>query len=262
MVQKCPAAVVLALAAAILAPRPAGAADLVAITDRGEFLQFTAGDPRETMRRDLQGAGLPLVGIDVRPADGRLYGVDRAGGIYRIDWATAVATFTARLSVPLAPAASYVVDFDPVADRLHIVGADGQNLRADVATGAAAAGGTIRAAEGGPPPRIVAGAYASPAPGAAAAPFFVIDAANGIYARLDAGDDGRIRPVSQSPGYRVDGADIGSDGTRDQGYAVMNNILHVFDVATGASSAVQAIGTGATGRTGRIIDIAVLPPRR
>ena len=57
-----------AIVALIAAVLPAAAADLVAITDRGEFLQFSSDNPRETIRRDLQGAGVPMVGIDVRPA--------------------------------------------------------------------------------------------------------------------------------------------------------------------------------------------------
>lgn len=252
--------VVLALAgAAILPIRPAGTADLVAITDRSEILYFSDANPRETIRRELQGAGLPIVGIDVRPADGRLYGIDRAGGIYLIDTATAVAAFRARLSVPLAPADRYLVDFDPVADRLHVIGADGQNLRVDVDTGAATAGARITGA--GAPPRIAAGAYTNPVRGATTTRLLVIDSANGVYARLGPGDDGVLQPVTLSPGLTADGADIGSDGTRDRGHSVLNNILHAFDVATGAAAAVQAIGTGATGRTGRIIDLAVLPTR-
>ncbi|BBK33655.1 lipoprotein [Allostella humosa] len=228
------------------------AADLVVITDRGEFLQFSDADPRITVRRDVQGSGLPLVGIDVRPADGRLYGLDRGGGIHVIDSGTAVATFRARLSVDLAPAAHYVVDFDPVDDRLRIVGAGGQNLSADVETGAA----VVHAAA---PPGITAGAHATPGAGEAQPRFFVFDRARDTYGRLDPVADGVLRPVVQAPGIAPDAADIGQDGGRPKGWSVINNILHFFDVETGAASAVQAIGTGATGRAGRIIDIAVLP---
>ncbi|BBK44268.1 lipoprotein [Allostella vacuolata] len=257
---------VLGLLATAGAPLIAGtttrAADLVAITDHGEFLQFSSGNPRETIRRDLQGMGLPLVGIDVRTADGQLYGIDRGGAIHRIDAGTAIAIFQARLSVALVPAESYLVDFDPVADRLRVIGAGGQNLLVDVDTGIAAVHSPVRHAAGVPAARIAAGAYSHTAGGAASRRLHLFDGASGTYGLLDPPEDGIVRPISQSPGRSADAADIASHGGRDQGYAAINNILHVFDVATGRASAIQAIGTGATGRAGRIIDIAVLPPIR
>jgi hypothetical protein len=238
-----------AIVALIAAVLPAAAADLVAITDRGEFLQFSSDNPRETIRRDLQGAGVPMVGIDVRPADGRLYGLDREGGIHHIDVASGVATLRARLSLPLGPAAAWVVDFDPADGRLVVVGSDGRALRADPDTGAAVAIGALRTADGGVP-RITAGAHAGP--GA----FFVFDGAGESYGRVDGA---LLRPVVHAPGIAPEAADIGREGGRPVGYSALRNILHAFDPATGAAFAVQAIGTGATGRAGRIIDLAILP---
>ena len=54
--------------------------------------------------------------------------------VYRIDTDTAVAEFVNSLSVPLTGAA-FGVDFNPAADRLRIVGNDGQNLRHNVDIG-------------------------------------------------------------------------------------------------------------------------------
>ncbi len=250
----------LALAAAALLPAaPAIAADLVGVTDRGEFLYFSDADPGKAVRRGLHGTGHPLVGLDVRPADGRLYGINTQGAIFVIDWAAAIASFKAMLSVPLMKAPGYLVDFNPVADRLRVVGAGGQNLRVNVDTGAAVVDGSIRYAASAMQPAVAAGAYTNSIRGATATQLFVIDGANGTYALQDPPNEGVLQPVSTGTGMAADGADIWSDGAANQGYAVAGNVLYQFDVATGAARPLGRIGADSIGR---IIDIAVLPPRR
>lgn len=69
-----------------------------------------------------------LVGIDFRVQDGKLYGVGNAGGLYRIDTVTAIASRVGGLSVALDGAA-FGVDFNPAANALRIVSDTGQNLR-------------------------------------------------------------------------------------------------------------------------------------
>jgi hypothetical protein len=76
-----------------------------------------------------------LVGIDFRPATGKLYGLGNAGGLYVIDTGDASATFQAQLNVALTGNA-FDIDFNPTVDRLRIVSDTGQNLRANVADGA------------------------------------------------------------------------------------------------------------------------------
>jgi hypothetical protein len=75
-----------------------------------------------------------LVGIDYRIQDGKLYGVGNAGGVYTIDTGTAVATLVNNLSIALS-GSQFGVDFNPVADRLRIIGNDGQSLRHNVNAG-------------------------------------------------------------------------------------------------------------------------------
>ena len=75
-----------------------------------------------------------LVGIDYRVQNGKLYGVGNAGGVYTLDTGNAAATLVNRLTVALT-GTSFGVDFNPVADRLRIVGDDGQNLRHNVNVG-------------------------------------------------------------------------------------------------------------------------------
>lgn len=79
-----------------------------------------------------------LVGIDVRPADGMLYGLGDQGGVYVIDAITGAATPVAPLAnadltdLPLE-GAFFGIDFNPVPDRLRVVSATGQNLRHNTA---------------------------------------------------------------------------------------------------------------------------------
>ena len=75
-----------------------------------------------------------IVGIDHRPANGVLYGLGNAGGIYTIDAQTAAATLASRITRPLE-GTSFGVDFNPTVDRLRVVSDTGQNLRINVDDG-------------------------------------------------------------------------------------------------------------------------------
>ncbi len=69
------------------------------------------------------------VGLDTRPANGLIYVVANAGGIYTADqWRL---TKVGQLGVTLS-GQSFGVDFNPVADRLRIISNTGQNLAHDV----------------------------------------------------------------------------------------------------------------------------------
>lgn len=83
-----------------------------------------------------------LVGIDVRPANGALYGVGDAGGIYLLDPMAGRPELKARLNVGLS-GRSFGMDFNPTVDRLRIVSDSGQNLRFNVDTGAATVDGAL-----------------------------------------------------------------------------------------------------------------------
>ncbi len=83
----------------------------------------------------VKGLGAPLAGIDVRPADGMLYGLQRDGQIVTIDMKSGQATMKSKLDQMLPAGVALTVDFNPVADRMRVVGADGINLRITVDDG-------------------------------------------------------------------------------------------------------------------------------
>ncbi len=122
-----------------------GDLDVVAITADGRLIEFESDDPADA---DKVGriTGLvgdtAIVGIDYRPATGELIGLGNAGGVYAISDRNATATKKSQLSVALA-GTSFGVDFNPTVDRLRIVSDAGQNLRANVDTGATLVDGTL-----------------------------------------------------------------------------------------------------------------------
>ena len=117
------AAAVLGLSALV----PGSQADSVptlayGLTASKRLVSFSLDDPGRTERIGrVEGMLLDsrLVGIDFRPADGRLYGVGNAGGIYVVDTADGGAMLVGRLSV-LLEGDSFGVDVNPVADALRI----------------------------------------------------------------------------------------------------------------------------------------------
>lgn len=92
--------------------------------------------------RPFAGGDRRLVGIDFRPADGRLYGVADRGGIDLVDPRTGGATLLSRIAVPLQ-GVFFGVDFDPVSDRLRVVSDTGQNLRVNIENGLTTADGGL-----------------------------------------------------------------------------------------------------------------------
>jgi hypothetical protein len=83
-----------------------------------------------------------LIGLDYRPATGALYGLGDQGGVYTIDPGTAEAAIQTRLSAKLS-GGSFGVDFNPTVDLLRIVSDAGQNLAANVVTGATTVNTTL-----------------------------------------------------------------------------------------------------------------------
>ena len=120
--------------------------NVAALTGDGRLLCFKrrgASRAREIgYVTGLMPADTRLVGIDYRVQDGLLYGVGIGGGVYRIDTDSAAAVLVNKLTVPLT-GKSFGVDFNPAADRLRIIGDDGQNLAHNVNTGGTTAENTV-----------------------------------------------------------------------------------------------------------------------
>lgn len=227
---------VLALPAAAAEPR------LVAVTEAGALLVFTADHPDGA--RDVQPTGLSgrLLGADVRPADGRLYGLTATNDLYRLDPDTGAAEMVASLTVPFDGDVRSGIDFNPLSDRLRLIGWDGQNLRVHPTLGATAVDRPLSWKPGDPnaghQPHVTAAAYSKNLPGNADTKLFVIDAELDVLALQDPPNDGILATVGPLGVHfgPTGGFDVLTDAEgRDRAWAASGTTLYTVDLATGAA---------------------------
>jgi len=131
------------------------------------------------------------------------------------------------------------VDFNPVADRLRVMGVNGTNLRVNVETGAAITDGKVKY---GPPalanttPRVTAGAYTNSVAGTTATQLLTLDTLLGQLNLQDPPNDGVQAPrgalsVRLPPAAGFDILADGQGGNR--GIVVAGGALHTLDLMTG-----------------------------
>ena len=209
----------------------------------------------------VSGVDARLLGIDVRPADGMLYGLFDDGTVAVIDTATAKATAKSKLSTMLPANTGATVDFNPVADRLRVIGRDGTNLRANVDDGKVTTDGRLKFAEAdmhkGETPNIVAGGYTNSVKGAKETALYNIDATLGGLVKQAPPNDGILNAVGKlgvtAGNYAFDVVMV--DAAASEGWLVADGTLYRVDLAKGTASAVGKIA----GVNGTVHDIAVLP---
>jgi len=244
--------------APVTTPPPAAitAGDVVVLTIGNRLVSFnrdTPGTARTTVSITGLQAGENLVGIDYRPADGLLYGVGSSGRIYTLNPETGAATLKSTLaadgsdtSAPFTALAGtdFGVDFNPVADRLRVVGNTGQSLRINVDTGATTTDGNIN---GGAANTAVTGsAYTNSFAGTASTTLYALDSAtDSLYVQNPPNDGTLATPVSLGvDGGAVNGFDI--DARTNMGYAVMTvagtRTLYTINLSATANAAAP-VGT-------------------
>jgi hypothetical protein len=207
----------------------------------------------------VSGLSGPLMGIDVRPADGMLYGLVADGTVVTIDPSSGKATMKSKLDAMLTPATMATVDFNPVADRLRIIGSDGMNLRANVDDGKVTKDGQLKFADAdmhkGKTPRIVAGAYTNSMKGAKETTLFDIDA-SGALVKQAPPNDGVLNSVGMLGMEAGNVAfDIVAGDAMSEGWLMNGKTLYKVDLATGKASEVGMIA----GVDGTVRDIAAMP---
>ena len=240
-------AVLLALLVAL--PARAFALTLVALGEDGALVVFAAERPDVVRRVTPSGVSARLIGIDMRPADGRLYGLTVGNDLYRIDPRSGAATAVGTLTVPFDGEERSGIDFNPQADRLRLVSVDGQNLRVHPTLGATAVDRPLAYRDGdvnaGRRPRVTAAAYTNAVAGAATTRLFVIDAERDVLALQDPPNDGiltTIGPLGVDFGP-LGGFDIVTDAEgRDHAWAASGATLYTVDLATGRATPAGTIG--------------------
>ena len=180
--------------------------------------------------------GESVLGIDFRPANGKLYALTSTARLLTVDADSGASTVVATLSADAADttlpynglgnAARFTVDFNPVADRLRVINDSGLNLRINVDTGATTTDGAINRA--GVPPLVAGGAYGNSFAGTRSTVLYDLDAASTVLAQQVPPNDGTL-------------VNVGALAVPFSGAASM-------DIAGGANGLVlAALRTGATG---------------
>src|SRR5712691_10143591 len=188
-----------ALIASSLAVTSAQAAGwIVGLVDGKSIVTIDPMSRKVASKVDVKGAA-SILAIDVRPADGMLYGVASDGNIVTIDVKSGQATMKSKLSETLKAGATVTVDFNPVADRMRLMGSDGTSLRVNVDDGKVTVDGSHKYKEGDPnagkTPRGVAGAYSNSFKGTQATALYDIDAATGALVTQNPPNDGVLNTV-------------------------------------------------------------------
>lgn len=217
-----------------------------ALTDDGMLKIFNPENGMEYGSKAIPAiSGVTLQGIDIRPANGRLYALGDDSKIYGIDLGSGAATELASLKLadntPVMLSGTYFgVDFNPVADRLRVVSDNGQNLRINVSDGVTTVDQPLKIGVAGPTPFITAVAYTNSYPGTTATTLYDIDSeSNTLYTQTPPNDGVMTGPkvlgIDINPGL---GFDIGN--VSGKGYAIftvgLNTGFYTVDPATGATA--------------------------
>jgi hypothetical protein len=221
------------------------------------LVQFDSLSPNDTTVpvafSGLQ-AGESIVGIDLRPADGLLYGVGSSSRLYTINPLTGAATQVGMSGAFTLSGSSFGVDFNPVVDRLRVVSDAEQNIRLRP-------DGTLAATDTAlnPAGNVVAIAYSNNFVGATSTTLYSIDSASGNLGIITVPNNGGPITTVGSLGLSNLSSGIGFDisGLTGIAYACLSffnplattpdgNIssLYRIDLATGTATFIGDIGAG------------------
>jgi Domain of unknown function (DUF4394) len=231
---------------------------VIGLVDGKSIVTIDPATRKVASKVDVKGAGA-LLGIDVRPADGMLYGVTGDGSIVTIDIKSGQATEKSKLSDMLKAGVTATVDFNPVADRLRVMGSDGTSLRVNVDDGKATVDGSHKFKDGDPnagkTPKVVAGAYTNSWKGTKATGLYNIDATTSSLVMQAPPNDGVLNTVG-SLGIPVSGpvafniVALGEE--RNDAWLAAGGALYSVDLKTGKATKAGKI----EGLSGTLTDIA------
>jgi hypothetical protein len=240
-----------------ISPRRSAPVTVYAITSNNRLITFDLSDPNTitsfTRIRGLQ-RGESILGIDFRPANGRLYALGSTGTIYtiKLNNGGAVPRPTAPFSAALN-GQEFGFDFNPTVDRIRVVSDAEQNLRLNPDSGdVAATDGAIAYATGSTLPNLVGSAYTNNFAGATTTTLYGIDSTADALVIQNPPNNGTLNTVGS---LGVDTTDVvGFDifGCENVGYAALtlsgatSSNLYRINLATGAATLVGTIGIGET----------------
>ncbi|MEL6439915.1 MAG: DUF4394 domain-containing protein [Cyanobacteria bacterium J06621_8] len=222
---------------------------LIALTDDNTLVSFDFSNPGASEFTEVTGVAGVLLGIDTRPSNGLIYGISTANNIYTIDPNGGEATFISTIDIPFEGGTISGFDFNPVADRLRLVGDNDQDFRINVDTGEVIVDGNLAFADGDPNagvnPNVTAAAYTNSFDGTVSTQLYDIDTLLNTLVLQDPPNDGTLITVGDL-GIDFDtlgGFDIVSEVEGDNtAFAVTNTTLYSIDLDTGAAESLGEIG--------------------
>ncbi|WP_017297822.1 DUF4394 domain-containing protein [Nodosilinea nodulosa] len=235
---------------------------LIALTDNNSLISIDTTDLSQSTSTSITGLDSTLLGIDVRPADGLLYGLTTANSLYTIDASSGAATLVSTLSVPFEGGVVSGFDFNPVADRLRLVGDNDQNFRINVDTGDVTVDGTLAFGDGDANtsvnPNVTAAAYTNSFAGTTSTALYDIDPLLDSLLLQSPPNDGTLVTVGDL-GIDFDivgGFDIFStpDG-QNSAFAASDGMLYAINLGTGAAT---SLGTLDLGNSGNLLGLAAI----
>jgi hypothetical protein len=237
----------------------ASAATLVGLTADNKLVRIDTATLAESTPMAIAGAD-KVIGIDVRPADGKLWGLTASGQLVTIDPANGKTTVGAMLSEKVALGERPVVDFNPAADRLRIIAANGTSLRINVETGATIVDKPLNFdpadANKDKKPAVAAGAYTNSSKGAKATELFHVDGTSGALVLQNPPNDGVLKTRGALGIANLKDAVLDIDNEsegKNTAYLVAGGTLYTVDLAGGKATQIGTI----KGMAGKLVDIAV-----
>ncbi len=241
---------------------PEASVRLAGLSSKNTLVIFDSGSPASATVVPITGTSARLLGIDVRPADQKLYALSEGNDLFTIDTKSGAAALVSTLTVPFDGAERGGFDFNPQAARLLLESSSGQNLRVHADLGATPVDGSLafagNDANRGVRPTVSAVAYTRSVRSAPSTKTFGIDVALDALVFQDPPNDGTLVTIGV---LGVDfgataGFDIASDASGgDRAFAVSGARLFGIDLESGRASALGTVGDGAFA----LLGLAVLP---
>jgi Domain of unknown function (DUF4394) len=227
----------------------------VGLTSSNQLVTLPTSRGAQSRIIPIQGVTGQVISIDVRPANGLLYGLTDTNQIYTIDPRTGQAQLVSTLSVPFNGSVRSGSDFNPVPDRLRLVDEKGQNYRINVDTGVAAVDPNLSYLpddiNAGNLPQVTAAAYTNSFPGPASparvTQLFDIDANRDVLVLQNPPNNGTLRTIGSL------GVDFAPANSMDifspregvnQAIAVSGSTFYEINLGTGAATPIRSAGQG------------------
>lgn len=238
----------------IAKPAVAATVQLIGLEENNSLVFFDATNPAKQTSLGVTGVTGTLLGIDFRPVNGLLYGLTTTNNLYTINLNTGAATSVGTLSTSFTGGLRSGFDFNPVPDRLRLVGSNDQNLRVNVDGGATIVDGTLAYAVGDPNsganPNITAAAYTNSFPGGPGptrtTQLFGIDSTLDTLVLQNPPNNGTLSTIG-SLGIdfqETGGFDIFSTGAGvNTAYAASGSDVYTINLASGAATSLGSLGS-------------------